>query len=94
MRRLCAFISVMLLSGCVAVAEHARPEALPITDAHGHLNRDIPAERLLSEIDHVGVKAMVLMARYYVGRYGGKAAMNRLWSMQQGIRNGPQDFSS
>jgi len=71
MRALKAFISVLLLSGCVTVAEHAKPGALPIIDTHGHLNRDITAERLISEMDGVGVKAMVLMARYYKGRAGG-----------------------
>ena len=40
---------------------------LPIIDAHGHLNGDMQAERLVQLMDIAGVKSMVLMARYYRG---------------------------
>jgi len=74
MRRLIAFISILVLTGCITVAKHATRDALPIIDAHGHLNRDMSAERLISEMNRAGVKAMVLMARYYGGRHGGKGS--------------------
>ena len=39
-----------------------------------HLNRDMSAERLIAEMDRAGVKAMVLMARYYGGANGGQGS--------------------
>jgi hypothetical protein len=38
---------------------------LPLIDAHTHLNRDMPAERLVELMDAAGVEAMVLMPRTY-----------------------------
>ncbi len=58
-------VASMSLSGCVSIADHARPERLPIVDFHTHLNGDMPAERLIELMDRTGVRAMVLMARYY-----------------------------
>lgn len=42
-------------------------EALPIIDAHVHINHDTSAEKLVSLMDEAGVRRMVLMARYYRG---------------------------
>lgn len=42
-------------------------EALPIIDAHMHINHDTSAEKLVSLMDEAGVRRMVLMARYYRG---------------------------
>lgn len=53
------------VSGCVSIAEHARPERLPIIDLHTHLNGDMEAKHLLALMDRTGVRTMVLMARYY-----------------------------
>jgi len=53
------------LSGCVSIADHARPERLPIVDFHAHLNGDMGAEELVQLMDRMGVRTMVLMARYY-----------------------------
>ncbi|MFI5400491.1 MAG: amidohydrolase family protein [SAR324 cluster bacterium] len=47
------------------VADRARPENLPIVDFHSHLNGDMDAGRLLELMELSGVRAMVLMARYY-----------------------------
>jgi hypothetical protein len=58
-------VIVISLSGCVSIAEHARPERLPIVDFHTHLNGDMEAGRLLDLMDRTGVRSMVLMARYY-----------------------------
>ncbi len=55
----------LLLASCAELAPHARPENLPIIDAHGHLNGDMTAEHLLSLMGESGVTVMVLMARYY-----------------------------
>jgi hypothetical protein len=55
----------MSLSGCVSIADHARPERLPIVDFHTHLNGDMETARLLELMDRAGVRTMVLMARYY-----------------------------
>jgi hypothetical protein len=57
----------MSLSGCVSIADHARPERLPIVDFHTHLNGDMGSARLLELMDRTGVRTMVLMARYYGG---------------------------
>lgn len=43
----------------------------PIIDAHGHLNGDMSAERLIELMDRGGVRRMVLMARYYGAKAGG-----------------------
>jgi hypothetical protein len=65
-RNLIAGVAVAIaLSGCVSIAEHARPERLPIVDLHTHLNGDMEAKRLLELMDRTGVRTMVLMARYY-----------------------------
>ena len=53
------------VSGCVSIAEHAGPERLPLIDFHTHLNGDMEARHLLAVMDRAGVRAMVLMARYY-----------------------------
>jgi len=53
------------VSGCLSIAEHARPERLPIVDFHTHLNGDMEAKHLLALMDRAGVRTMVLMARYY-----------------------------
>src|SRR3972149_11903932 len=53
------------VSRCVSIAEHARPERLPIVDFHTHLNGDMEAKHLLALMDRAGVRTMVLMARYY-----------------------------
>mgnify|MGYP001561753783 CR=1 FL=1 len=66
MRNLIAAVAAAVaLSGCVSIAEHAKPERLPIVDFHAHLNGDMEARRLLELMDRTGVRAMVLMARYY-----------------------------
>jgi predicted TIM-barrel fold metal-dependent hydrolase len=44
---------------------------LPIIDAHGHLNGDMTAERLVELMDQAGVRGMVLMARTYGGKRAG-----------------------
>lgn len=48
------------LSGCVSIAEHARPERLPIIDVHGHLQEAMSAESLVRLMDEAGVSRMVL----------------------------------
>lgn len=53
------------VSGCVNIAKHAKPESLPLFDAHTHLNHDMTAEMLIKWMDQAGVKRMVLMPRYY-----------------------------
>ena len=50
------------LSGCVSIAEHARPERLPIIDVHGHLQEAMSAEALVRLMDEAGVSRMVLQA--------------------------------
>ena len=60
-----AVVAAISLSGCISIAEHARPERLPIIDLHTHLNGDMEAKHLLALMDRVGVRTMVLMARYY-----------------------------
>ena len=60
-----AVVAAISLSGCISIAEHARPERLPIIDLHTHLNGDMEAKDLLALMDRVGVRTMVLMARYY-----------------------------
>ena len=37
----------------------------PLIDAHNHLNKNIPAETLISAMGNAGVKRMVLMPRHY-----------------------------
>ena len=64
-------LATFLLAACAEVAPHARPENLPIIDAHGHLNGDMTAESLVRLMDATGVKAMVLMARHYDGPFDG-----------------------
>lgn len=51
--------------GCVPITPHARPEALPLFDAHTHLNYDMPAETLLQAMDATGVRRMALIPRHY-----------------------------
>lgn len=68
---------VMILGACSfslltaitsgAADNQVDPKVLPIIDAHGHLNGDMSAERLVQRMDVAGVKSMVLMARYYQG---------------------------
>jgi len=53
------------ISGCVTIAEHAKPGSLPLFDAHTHLNHDMTAEMLIKWMDQAGVKRMALMPRYY-----------------------------
>ena len=53
----------------------ANAVVLPIIDAHGHLNGDMSAERLVHLMEAAGVKSMVLMVRYYQGtRAGGNGS--------------------
>jgi len=61
--------SFSLLNAVAAGAAENQVAAnvLPIIDAHGHLNGDISAERLVQLMDIAGVKSIVLMARYYRG---------------------------
>jgi len=54
-----------LVLGCVTLAKHAKPESLPLFDAHAHLNHDMTAEMLIKWMDQAGVRKMVLMPRYY-----------------------------
>ena len=54
-----------LVLGCVTLAKHAKPESLPLFDAHTHLNHDMTAEMLIKWMDQAGVRKMVLMPRYY-----------------------------
>jgi predicted TIM-barrel fold metal-dependent hydrolase len=51
--------------GCVPIAPHARPEVLPLFDAHTHLNYDMPVETLLQAMDATGVRRMALIPRHY-----------------------------
>lgn len=51
--------------GCVPIAPHARPEVLPLFDAHTHLNFDMPAATLLQVMDATGVRRMALIPRHY-----------------------------
>jgi predicted TIM-barrel fold metal-dependent hydrolase len=51
--------------GCVPIAPHARPEVLPLFDAHTHLNYDMPAETLLQAMGATGVRRMALIPRHY-----------------------------
>ena len=53
------------LHGCVSVAPHARPESLPLFDAHTHLNANMTAEILIDRMNLAGVRKMVLMPRHY-----------------------------
>jgi len=64
-RLIVAVVAAISLSGCVSIADHARPERLPIVDFHTHLNGDMEAKRLLELMGRTGVRTMVLMARYY-----------------------------
>jgi predicted TIM-barrel fold metal-dependent hydrolase len=68
---LLASITAITAFGCVSLADFATPEALQVIDAHNHLNRDMPAEELVKLMDRNGVRAMVLMARYYGGKGAG-----------------------
>ena len=54
------------VSNCqpIAIAPHAKPDVLPIINAHFHLNHDMPAETLIALMESAGVQRMVLMARY------------------------------
>lgn len=58
-------LAVTLISGCITIAKHAKPESLPLFDAHTHLNHDMTAGMLIKWMDQAGVKKMVLMPRYY-----------------------------
>jgi predicted urease superfamily metal-dependent hydrolase len=51
--------------GCVPILPHARPDVLPLFDAHTHLNHDMPAETLLQAMDATGVRRMALIPRHY-----------------------------
>ena len=53
-------VIAICLSGCVSIAEDARPERLPIIDAHGHLQGAMSAESLVRLMDEAGVSRMVL----------------------------------
>ena len=53
------------MSGCVSIAEHAKPASLLLFNAHAHLNRDLTAEMLIKWMDQAGVRKMVLMPRHY-----------------------------
>jgi hypothetical protein len=59
--------SLLNAVGSGAADNQVNSNVLPIIDAHGHLNGDMPAERLVQLMDVAGVKSMVLMARYYQG---------------------------
>jgi Tat protein secretion system quality control protein TatD with DNase activity len=62
-RRLTSFVILAAcLSACGSIAEHARPERLPIVDVHGHLQEAMSAEALLRLMDEAGVSTMVLQA--------------------------------
>ena len=76
--RVIAGVSVLAAAGCVTVVEPARPETLPIIDAHGHLNADMPAEELVSLMDKSGVAMMVLMPRFYRGSFDAGGASDAL----------------
>ncbi len=53
------------LPGCVPSTTHADREALPLFDAHTHLNGDMTAETLIEWMDQAGVRKMALMPRHY-----------------------------
>lgn len=59
-RMIIAGVMAISLSGCVSIAEHARPERLPIIDVHGHLQKAMSAESLVRLMDEAGVSRMVL----------------------------------
>ena len=65
LRRSLALVLLLSACGCVSVADFAAPAALQVIDAHNHLNGDMSAEELIGLMDRSGVRAMVLMARYY-----------------------------
>ena len=69
-----ALVMILGVSGFSLLNAVAFP--LPIIiDAHGHLNGDMSAERLVQLMDAAGVKSMVLMARYFQGaRAGGNGS--------------------
>ena len=68
-----ALVMILGVSGFSLLNAVASP--LPIIDAHGHLNGDMSAERLVQLMDLAGVKSMVLMARYFQGaRAGGNGS--------------------
>jgi len=69
-----ALVMILGVSGFSLLNAVASP--LPIIiDAHGHLNGDMSAERLVQLMDAAGVKSMVLMARYFQGaRAGGNGS--------------------
>ena len=62
---LAGFSLLTWASGCLRIAEHATREALPLFDAHTHLNRDMTREMLIRWMDQSGVRRMVLMPRHY-----------------------------
>src|SRR5574341_2593322 len=64
-----ALVMILAVIGLGLLNAVASP--LPIIDAHGHLNGDMSAERLVQLMDLAGVKSMVLMARYYQGARAG-----------------------
>jgi len=68
-------ICVLNAVGSEMADSRVNANVLPIIDAHGHLNRDMSAERLIQLMDAAGVKSMILMARYYEGtRAGGNGS--------------------
>jgi hypothetical protein len=71
-KRLVIAISLLGLFGvsCTrTISETPSSEQSLIVDAHGHLNKDMSAERLIELMDKVGVSRMVLMARYYKSKH-------------------------
>ena len=69
---LCLFLTALPFASSAQNAPPTDPVTagtMPIIDAHGHLNGDMSAEELVSLMDAAGVKAMVLMARYYSGSF-------------------------
>ena len=76
-----------LVLGCVTLSKHAKPESLPLFDAHTHLNHDMTAEMLIKWMDQAGVRKMVLMPRYYSD--DGKATD---WLAAEYVRRYPERF--
>ena len=71
------FLGIGLTRTTMATTDHVLSDVSPtvaqllIIDAHGHLNGDMSAKKLIELMDQAGVSRMVLMPRYYTSRRSG-----------------------